>query len=108
MMSQYDADVEDLESFDRSVKESSLRAIVADLELELRYAVDEVQKHNHRVHLNMFKEALEVYDKENALQELRSHLASQNPTPETLSKIQSIDADLSLLALELKLYDLNC
>lgn len=113
-MSQYDADVEDLEWFDRSLKENNLRAIVYDLERELLGADDDEEKHNLEVHLKIFKEALSLYDKENNLIDLRSHLVSQLNNPLTfqasqqiLSQIQSIDKDLSEIQLEIQLNNMT-
>jgi len=113
-MSQYDADVEDLEWFDRSVKENSLRAIVYDLERELLVAVDAEEKQYLEVHLKMFKDALSLYDKENNLIDLRSHLVSQLNNPLTsqasqhiLSQIQSIDKDLCELQLGMQFTNMS-
>ncbi len=116
-MSQYDAEVEEFEEFewfDRSVKENSLRAIVYDLECELLIAVDAEEKSYLEVHLNMFKDALSLYDKENNLIDLRLHLGSQLNLPlstqasqHILSQIQSVDKDLNEVQLEIQLTNMT-
>lgn len=113
-MSQYDADVEDLEWFDRSLKENSLRAIVTDLERQLLGAVDDEEKQYLEVHLKMSKDVLRPYDKENNLIGLRSHFVSQlnstvscQASQHIRSQIQAVDKDLVEIQLEIQLDDMT-
>ncbi len=113
-MSQYDVNVDDLECFDRSVKENNLRGIVYDLERQLLEATNVEEKQYLEIHLDMFKNELSLYDKENNLLDLRSQLMAQLNYPLTsqasqhiLSQIQSIDRDLSALQLEMQLSNMT-
>ena len=113
-MSQYDADVEDLEWFDRTVKENGLRVLVTDLERELLVTVNAEEKQYLEAQLKTVEEALSLYDKENNLINLRAHLVSRLNYPltsqtsqELLNQIHSIDQDLSEVQLEMQLINMS-
>jgi hypothetical protein len=113
-MSQYDADVEDLEWFDRTVRENVLRVLVTNLERKLLMTVNAEEEQHLKAQLKTVKEALSLYDKENDLINLRAHLVSRLKSPlaaqasqQLLSQIQSIDQDLSEVQLEMQLIDMS-
>ena len=113
-MSQYDADVEDLEWFDRTVKENSLRVLATDLERKLLIMVNAEEKQHLKAQLKTIKEALSLYNRENNLIDLRAHLVSRLKSPLTsqasqqlLNQIQSVDQDLSEVQLEMQLVDMS-